>query len=1594
VTRQRMTAHRLSAPLAPLARLARASALALALIGALLSSRTTQAVTEYYPPLSAQVDMSQAPSDMLQSSGGQPIGERIRVKRFLYTEIKNAEGVDVGARINLDLVVPELIELDVPGLEDVLKVAIGSGEFKAEAVIREEHSDIPEEDFPVILTLTPGASVFAIRFKSDVLRPVQPGTFQPYPGTPPVPELQVGGNIRIVVKYTWDGDSDVELLDGEGLRPTLTLSTPVEIGQTGLVLEVKDAEVDLSRAGSATGLPPEWIGVRFAKLGLNFVNGLDVPPVEHGPGAAALPPQMAGVTLTDFSIGSGGVSGGICGNLTAGPMLPLFDSEFDVERICITLQEGSLTAGEVAGVLRHFPYFDAPVRLSLALSMDGNFKVGLAPPDPANPNTVVDLEIPDVLVYHLQALSIERKDDVYLWNTSGTVNIEAISTAPADAIKVNGLTITSDGEVRLDGGWLTLPGKKNIDFNGYSLELAEIGFGREEGTGGATKSWVGFTGGVKLVGDLGASAKFKKLQYLWEDGGGGTDVKLQGIEIAFRKPGAIAFKGSVDFFEDPTTHDKGFAGTVAVNLEAVRLAVQGRLVIGMARPPAQPSFPFFFVDLAASLPAGVPIFSNVSLYGITGLFSYQMAPNIVAFTTPVQWFHAHLAATNVMAVPSGFPAAPWRSAPDAVSLGAGVLVGTTSDDGFVVNAKLALMISLPGPVVMLNGAANLVKERGDLINNANVPNFTALAVYDGSLNTFLINIGAYYSVADLITAKGEAEAFFNLANPGDWHVWLGKDDPVERRIRAEVLSFLKATAYLMVDPVNLKQGAGAGYDKKWKFGPLRVVLSATFGYDITLFYRPIHVWGLVGVHGEFELKAFGIGVGLTANADLEGQSPRPLELEGTFHVKLKLPWPLPDPSATVKLRWERPRDKSPVDELVSSLAVEPRKRGPTIWPDTTTASGAATRGALPAAVTVNTLCAPGDSVPAGDLKDIRCSRPLVPLDVLAVAAFQRDANDVNNLGFGNPYNSAAPARDTIGDTNFQYDLASFEIRQAEKTGAGSIAFGTPMPDLYAAWPALAGGTDIAALSLRVLSRNPIDVYANSLSLFYENGTAGWTDWAVDQYGGGYCFDRKHGDPAPMGGVTVGTMVAGSKCQLPPDLLSADDFILPPYSAFLFSVDTDVTRDTSGPDRIYRNYAIFHTEGPPLALDEYIEVASPASDRRPHYRDYDIGVRFNESYVDLMYRRPGQIFQVQVLDDNDLPVRAPGGDVLIETQWDLAATHVPRATEDDWLQFLRDHGVPVDTLVPRDDRVFGRLSVPGALRPGERYKVRLWLEDPRLAGDTRLADDAWLAANPVRFRQNDRVVVYEFPLVTSLFQNFRELIGSYPNNYVELPVTGANAGQIATLASAAAGPLPAVPVPLGNGNAVELARFLRHALSPRGPEDVPWPEVETWIRRAPGYTGKPERMSEDEKRALTDTWNAALGAFESIEEALALESKRRPLPARLEVHPIVDAGSTLGLLVEAPEPLDFTRIRTSTWTSGSGFVVPVVVANRDNTRFFVFRVNGAAVEPWSENLHALLFLLNRSVGDRYPVLRSPDTAPFEFAGLFIDLPGDRFVAETP
>jgi hypothetical protein len=155
----------------------------------------------------------------------------------------------------------------------------------------------------------------------------------------------------------------------------------------------------------------------------------------------------------------------------------------------------------------------------------------------------------------------------------------------------------------------------------------------------------------------------------------------------------------------------------------------------------------------------------------------------------------------------------WRPADGSLALGAGVTLGTLSDNGYTFSGKLLLVIVFPGPILLIEGRANLLEERAKLGEQAM---FRALAVLDGREGTFLLNVAARYkygSNAELIDIRANAEAFFDFSDADAWHLYLGEKEPRERRIRAEIFQLFEANSYFMLDPRQLAMGAWVGYDK-------------------------------------------------------------------------------------------------------------------------------------------------------------------------------------------------------------------------------------------------------------------------------------------------------------------------------------------------------------------------------------------------------------------------------------------------------------------------------------------------------------------------------------------------------------------------------------------------------------------------------------------------------------------------------------------------------------------------------------------------------------------------------------------------------------
>lgn len=1665
------------------------------LLGFTLMCQAALLPAQEYPPLDAAIDTDNLPLDILQpvnDNNARPLAERIRVKDLYYQEVSvltapavddppvdlpqanDQNSRDVGARIVAKLLIEQGFELGVPGLEQGFSFLIEPDEVDVVINILNEQGLTSEQlsengittgDYPFALRITGEQFPVKLRLNPDFFMPIKrndDGSYSEYQegeNRPDAVTLSLPGDAAVIIRYNWDGEGDIQLTSGQANGPqdspfqTIAVDQPFMLAESGVIVDVASIMLDLSDSDSPAGWQPNWKGLLFKQFKVAFNNGLDVPVTEvtlsaDSNRAIGENDSNMAMAFENFSIGTGGFSGNMCAERIS-HNTTLFDIDVTLQTLCLDFTQNTLNGSQITALVADFPFFEGEMGLNLALDLQGNYTIGL---DASNdPSGLVKLSANDVLDFYVQSAFFEHRaeEDLFLIGLNGQTELLFMQDSEGQnaRIDVNGFTLDSAGNVSLDGGWITLPNKVSTDFQTFNVSLSQIGFGRSDpdpDSGNDTaQSWVGFTGGISLVDGLGAEAEVKRMQFLWPKRGDGVlehvDVKVDGIRVAFEQPSVVRFEGLVEWFETPEStgfDSEGFAGKLQLDLLALNMAMQSRVVIGSASQPQD--FKYFYLDFDTQFPTGIPLGqSGASLYGFLGTFAYNMAPNLNAFDSPVSWLNAYNRADNVVLTRPGDPGPTWSILQDAMAFGGGVLLGTTPDNGFALNAKLALTIATPGPLVMLNGQANILTPRTAL-GGDDTPLFTAVALYDGNENTFIVNLGVYFALQQLIEVNGDAEAFFDLDNPSNWHLYLGQREPESRRISAEILSLFNASAYYMIDPYGLDFGAKAGFGNKWKYGPMRVVVEAWVSYDAGISWRPIHAWGEAGFHGAVELRAFGVGMGLSADAQLAMRTPSPFALDGSFRVKMNLPWPLPDPKATVKLAWEKDPDSSPqaLREIVTDMTLHTRKDQWLFAPELQSHSRNDGDGPDWPNSQVNNglLSSPTASLPADGAQTITASAPLVPLDTFASIKFDKSVNDINNIGLDNAYSRQFAHRDIINEGEddarvFQYDALNYVLYHDLKDGNPHDLSSPIDGDLYAVWPMIPmTAQQQADNALDIVSKNSFRYYTNATYLGYNDDGDQWSEWMAGHYGWNWCLDGQdekdvtrqwenyhffapQADPNdvgnafyPDGNIPVEQSPPEGGILCPPDIswLEDEDFILPPYSVFRLTLEGNVHGGDNAPYRRYGNSILFHTEGPPLSLRDYIRNTVPEFPDRPYYRNYHVGLQFNENYVNKLYRPDVEdnFLQLQVLDDNEAPV---AGDII--TRWDEAPSHTLSESETAWMALLAETGASEVDNLPSDDLIYGEYVLQdeqnAPVRPAQKHHVKVVYQDPRLQTDSRLASPQWLDRHNVTYanQQAGRVVLHQFDYLSSKYATFSHLIASYQNSgnqWFSLPVAG-DINRIVNrdhlLNQNYRGIIE------GNSNlshdaTQEIGVFLRHLLSPAAPDSFTDRTLHNYIARLPGYSDNIARLeSRDlaQYQQIVSAWAESLSAFSQVEAELGLNRQYEPLPEQLEVNVLNRAadGRNIGLLIEAPEALDFSRIELAYDDGIIGNEDALIIPNAQNTRFFVFIVNADGARELRDGVHRLNFTFYRRLGEQLPFYHTPDGADTEVAELLLDLTRDQF-----
>lgn len=686
----------------------------------------------------------------------------------------------------------------------------------------------------------------------------------------------------------------------------------------------------------------EYLGISLIQKAADQALGQGILKISSDASGLALDlgvSSSVSIDLANIEIGDKGLTGRmfIEGISAATPLeATLFDGfTIGLTSFDVSLSNNAISSCHVAGQL-HIPFFTdgdgnpKTVDVELSIRADGSLALSLAVEDSTNPTTSDGLV---KLIYsigggavtiEIQVASLEADllpDGTTRIVISGNLQITTLDLQ-WPTFELRGLGIDSKGNVSLDGGWIDLPNQTALDFYGFHVALQKLGFGSDGGG-----RWIGFNGDIHLVEGLSLGGSVRGLRINLETGA----LSFDGVSIDFEIPGVLTIKGAIDHIHvdaysgddltkagllsslfDQIQNGPGvpalpkkvdvFAGDVDVLVQAAGdLEIDGRFIVGHFGGTS-----VFFLALDAELPVGIPIFLDISLYGLQGLVASNLEPAPEPEHTWWEWYKYPTDAAGIdTAAPPDFDAtsvAKWMRPKDgALAIGAGAVIGTSVDDGFTVSAGIAFVLILPGPVITLIGKANILSKR---IGGANQDAmFNAMAVYDGNSETFDLTVEAHYEIPIVLEIDGSAELYVSATGPEPrWYFALGRP-PHEKRLKARIFDLFESDAYFVVSDQGLVTGTWTGYRGSWSFGPLSVSLEAYLATLAAIQWSPLQIGGGLELHGDVHLEAFGIGLGISADALLEGCAPNPFWVHGEFSVELDLPWPLPDVGATISLSW-------------------------------------------------------------------------------------------------------------------------------------------------------------------------------------------------------------------------------------------------------------------------------------------------------------------------------------------------------------------------------------------------------------------------------------------------------------------------------------------------------------------------------------------------------------------------------------------------------------------------------------------------------------------------------------------------------------------
>ncbi|WP_025869535.1 hypothetical protein [Methylobacillus glycogenes] len=270
--------------------------------------------------------------------------------------------------------------------------------------------------------------------------------------------------------------------------------------------------------------------------------------------------------------------------------------------------------------------------------------------------------------------------------------------------------------------------------------------------------------------------------------------ELTAFAASISVPSTIEGRGYLEI------NNREFKGQIDVSLVPLKLRLAAGL--GIADIPASKGGPAtgVIITLELELPVAIPLAqSGFGIYGFLGLFAMHYARDetgINSLTPALAWLkdRAKGDPTNIDA---------WKPEINKWGFGLGAILGTM-EGGIIFNVKGMVLLELPGPRLLLIMRANLLAVLPDLKDGEAEGTFLCVIDLDFGRGRLTIGMSIDFKITPLIEIQIPVEAYFNLTQGNDWHVYLGTMPGEEvgmtlpGPIHANILQVFDGAGYVMI----------------------------------------------------------------------------------------------------------------------------------------------------------------------------------------------------------------------------------------------------------------------------------------------------------------------------------------------------------------------------------------------------------------------------------------------------------------------------------------------------------------------------------------------------------------------------------------------------------------------------------------------------------------------------------------------------------------------------------------------------------------------------------------------------------------------------